>query len=372
MRIKVLCFVDGMGQGGIQNFVIEYTKNIDRNKIKIDYLLLDDGREYPLENKLRELGCDIYKLKEVWIEKAFDYISCYRKMNLFFKKHHDYKIVHMHSSSKNFLVLYFAKKYGIKIRIAHSHNIDFQTDSFLKKFIGKIFMVFLRHFATHYFACSRLAAEWMFGKRNTEKGNIKYVHNAINVNRFLFDEIKREKIRDEMHLNECFVVGNIGRFTEQKNHKFLIEIFFAISKKKKNAKLLLIGEGIKRTAIEKKVMEFGLKEAVVFMGEKSNVEDYLQGLDVFVLPSNFEGLGIVLIEAQAAGVPCFTSKYVVPHEVAITKLLHFISLKKSAEEWADIILENQQMKKNTISEIIEAGYSIKKEAKSLEEWYLSV
>ena len=137
--VKVLYFVDRMLRGGIQSLVIDWVSRFDKNKIHVDFLLLDDGKEYELEQTLKELGCTVYKLKGIWVKTPIDFIKYKYAVKSFFKEHHDYKVVHMHSSSKNYIILKYAKKYGIPIRIAHSHNIDFQTKNPLKKLIGNLF-----------------------------------------------------------------------------------------------------------------------------------------------------------------------------------------------------------------------------------------
>lgn len=126
--VKVLYFVDRLLTGGIQKFAYEHAKHMDQSKVRIDFLVLDDGNDYELEEEARKLGCKVYKLKGIWVKNNWDFIKYCRALNNFFKEHHDYKVVHMHSSSKNFMVLKYAKKYGINIRIAHSHNIRFSIE----------------------------------------------------------------------------------------------------------------------------------------------------------------------------------------------------------------------------------------------------
>ena len=165
-KINVLYFVDRMLRGGIQTFVIENIKHMNRDKLQIDFLLLDDGENYTKEeNELIKLGCNVYKLDGIWIRNIMDFRKYKLKLNEFFSKHNNYKIVHLHSSSKNYLVLKVAKQYKIPIRIAHSHNIDFQTKNPIKKLLGDILKIPLKYYATDYFACSKLAGEWLFGKK---------------------------------------------------------------------------------------------------------------------------------------------------------------------------------------------------------------
>ncbi|MPN27126.1 Glycosyltransferase Gtf1 [bioreactor metagenome] len=178
-------------------------------------------------------------------------------------------------------------------------------------------------------------------------------------------------MRSELNLENQLVIGHVGRFTDQKNHTFLIDIFFEIHKQKQNSRLILVGSGDKEDEIKEKVNTLGISDSVLFIGFKSDVSDYMQVMDMFLFPSKFEGLGLVLIEAQAAGLPSFTSASVVPEEAKVTDLLQYISLKKSAETWAKIILDATLQRKDTYNEICSAGYEIKSAAYKLEKFYLN-
>lgn len=352
--IKVLYFVDRMLRGGIQSLVIDWVSRFDKKKIQVDFLLLDDGNEYELENTLKEMGCNVYKLKGVWIKTPADFIKESKALAVFFEKHHDYKVVHLHSSSKNYMVLKYAKKYGIPIRIAHSHSIDFQTKDILKKLIGNLLKSQLIRYSTDFFACSKIAGEWLFGKDIVNTNRFKIIHNAVDYNKFKFDSKKRKKIRKEFNVRDDeIVIGNVGRFITQKNHKFLIDIFNEYNKRCPNSKLLLVGTGALEDEMKIKVDELNLKDKVIFAGFRNDVNDIMQAIDIFLLPSLCEGLPVVGVEAQAAGLPVFTSEKVVTEELKITDNVYFISLDKTAKEWADIIYnsdiqrsDNYQVMKN--------------------------
>lgn len=371
-KVKVLYFVDRMLRGGIQTFVIENMKHMDKSKIQIDYLLLDDGVKYDLEDTLREMGSNVYKLEGVWLRKPTDYFNYFKKIDDFFSKHHDYKVVHLHSSSKNFFILKSAKKYGIPVRIAHSHNIGFQTKNKIQIIIGNLCKPLLKKYATDYFACAYLAGEWLFGKKTVRNGKVKVIHNAVEYEKFKFNEEKRIEIRNKLNISKKLVLGNVGRFSTQKNHEFLIDIFNEIHKENKMSTLMLIGKGEKEEIIRKKVKELGLENDVIFMGFCDNVNELMWAMDIFLMPSLHEGLPVVGIEAQAAGLPCFMSKYVITDEVKITELVKFIELKQSPSEWAEEILNSDLNRKNTKAEIEQAGYLIMDTAKELENFYINV
>ncbi len=371
--VKVLYFVDRMLKGGIQSLVIEIVKNINKEKVQIDFLLLDDGKEYELENTLKDLGCKIYKLNGIWINTPLDFLKYKKALDKFFKVHNDYDVVHMHSSSKNYMVLKKAKKYGIPVRIAHSHNIDFQTKNPIKKFIGNILKIYLKKYSTDYFACSKIAGEWLFGKKIVNSDKFHVIHNAIDYDKFKFSEEKRNEIRKKFDIKDDeLVIGHVGRFSEQKNHEFLIDIFNEIYKKNNNYKLLLIGTGDKEALIKEKVKNLNLEKRVIFLGFKEEVSDYYNAMDLFVFPSKFEGLGITLIEAQANGLTCFTSKDVVPAEVKLSSNLYFIELSKTAEEWAEEVLGKYISRINTFEDFKNNKYFIEDTVKLLEDFYCRI
>ena len=222
-------------------------------------------------------------------------------------------------------------------------------------------------FATERLACSKYAGEWMFGK-NSE---FKVINNAIDLSKFRFDQTVRDCIRNELGINDKFVVGHIGRFCYQKNQGFLIDIFNEITKTA-DAVLLLIGSGETKSNIEERVKSLGLVDRVIFAGNKSNANEYYQAMDTFVFPSRYEGLGMVAIEAQTSGLPVICSTQV-PAEVAITDLVKFCPLSASAADWAEFILGHRvSERKDTTDEIRNSGYDIATEAKKLEEFYLNL
>ena len=211
----------------------------------------------------------------------------------------------------------------------------------------------------------------MFGNRNVDNGNVTIIHNAIDLEKFKFNKTIRNEIRKKLNISpDEIVVGNVGRFTDQKNHEFLIDVFNELYNKNSKYKLLLIGTGKKEKFIKAKVKKLKLNKNVLFMGYKSNSNEYMQAMDLFVFPSKFEGLGIVLIEAQANGLICFTSKDRVPYDAKVSKLLNFIPLKNNKEEWAEEILKADIKRKNVEKQIKEKGYNIKDEIKKIEKLYI--
>lgn len=368
-KVKVLYFVDRMLRGGIQTFVVENMKYMNKEKVQIDYLLLDDGVHYDLEDTLKEMGSEVYKLKGIWLRKPTDYFKYFKAIDNFFKEHNDYKVVHLHSSSKNFYILKAAKKYGIPVRIAHSHNIGFQSKSKLQILIGNLCKPLLKKYATDYFACSEIAGEWLFGKNTVKENKVKVIHNAVDLDKYKFNEEKRNELRKKLNIEDKFVIGHVGRFTNQKNHTFLIDIFNEIHKERPESVLMLVGTGEKENEIHEKVDRLGLTKDVLFMGFQNNVNEYMWAMDVFVFPSLYEGLGLVLIEAQATGMKCYTSKDVVPVEAKVSKLLEYINLQENTKVWAEKILKSSKIRLDVYESIKQSNYDIHDTSKELEKFY---
>lgn len=368
-KIKILYFVDRMLKGGIQALVIEIAKNIDKKRFQLDFLLLDDGHDYELENTLKELDCNVYKLKNVWIRNPFDYINYYKEMKNFFKETgKNYDIVHLHSSSKNFLFLYFAKKNNIKVRIAHSHNTGFKTTNKIEKQIGNILKKFLIKNATDFMACSKDAGRWLFGEKKEE--DIVILKNAIDIDKYKYNEQLRKNIRDEYNISEDDIVcGNIGRIVEQKNHEFLIEIFKEICKINQKYKLMIVGKPEK--ALEKKieglVKKYNIEKNVILTGFKNNSNEYLNAMDLFLFPSKFEGLGIALIEAQANGLKCIVSENI-PEEAKVSDNVITINLNKE-KVWIEKIINIDKTRNDCRKQIEDAGYDIREMVKNLDDKY---
>ncbi len=370
-KIKVLFFVDRLLLGGIQKLLYEWTLRFDKTKFEIEFLTLDDGKKYELEQVLKNLNIKVYKLENCWINNPLDLIKVEKKVSNFFKEHNDYKVLHFNSTSKNYFILKYAKKYNIPIRIAHSHSISFQTQNNIKKICGNILKILLKKYSTDYFACSKIAGEWMFGKSELEKGKVKIIHNAIDYNKFKFDKNIRKKTRKKLGISDNDVlIGNVGRFVTSKNHLFLIDLFHEVCKINQNYKLLLIGTGPLEYQIKKEVYKFNLEEKVIFLGESNKVNEYMQAMDLFVFPSLYEGLGMVLIEAQASGLCCLASKNVIPEEAVISKNLKLLDLSDK-NLWIYSILRNDKNRINVEKEIRKKEYIIDDVVEELSQFYMN-
>ncbi|MFI3326634.1 MAG: glycosyltransferase family 1 protein [Clostridia bacterium] len=329
MKTKVLIFIDRLLIGGIQIFANNLINYIDKEKFEVDVLVLDDGQIYPLENTLKEQGIKVFKLQGVWIRKPQDLIKHSKKIKVFFKEHNDYDVVHVNSGPKNYAVLKYAKKYGVNVRIIHSHNTNFQSVSKAQKILGNILKTKVKKYATDFFACSDLASKWLFG----ENQKVTIIPNAINLDDFGYNNDVRSDMRKKLNVEDKVVIGNVGRFATQKNHSRLIDIFHEIQKNNENSVLLLVGTGELMNEVKTKTKTLGIEEKVKFLGFRDDTKKLFQVMDVFLMPSLYEGLPITGVEAQASGLPCVFSS-TITRQAAILDETKYVSLEEKNEVWA--------------------------------------
>lgn len=367
--IRVLQYIVSNDKGGLTKYICQNYCFIDRNKIQFDFITYDDFLDF--EKDFYNKGAKFYRIPK--IKNIFKYFSFWRRL----QKENKYKIIHFHMSYTNFIPIICARLVGIKSIILHAHSTQIDDNRFFVRmmkeqfnFLGKILSRFL---VKKYLACSDLAAKWMFPATIVKEKKYILAHNAIDLKKYIFNiEIRKQKRKELGISDKCFCIGNVGRFTYQKNHEFLIDIFKEIYLLNKNTKLVLIGDGPLISQEKEKVLSLGLEENVIFLGNRNDVFDLYNAFDCFVLPSRFEGLGIVIIEAQASGLRCYVSD-VVPKEVKVTDLVSFISLEKSPSVWSNIINENKKIsRKNLINDLKKSGYDINIEINILENIYLKI
>ncbi|MFJ5768868.1 glycosyltransferase family 1 protein [Psychrobacillus sp. NPDC093180] len=356
-----------MSRGGIESFMMNYYRYFDKEKIQVDFIV--HGFEKGVyDDEITNMGGRIYNVPV----KSKDYFGNVNALNKIFSSG-KYKIVHSHMDAMSMVVLKQAKKCGISIRIAHSHNTQHLTNNRIKYLLNEYARKNVSRYATHYVACSEPAARWLFGNENVDDNKVIYIKNAIDLDKYKFDNLTRENIRREYDLKNEFVIGHVGRFDYQKNHFFLLDIFKDILKVQPNARLFLIGDGHLRNKIETKILELNIKDKVILAGIKDDVDRIMNAFDVFCLPSHFEGLGIVLVEAQTNGLMCITSNEV-PREVNISGETQFISLNAPIEKWVNSLLDVKENINRNINYdyFINAGYSIVNESQRLENIYLKL
>lgn len=343
---------------------MNYYRNIDKDKIQFHFLCDEDSTNIPYE-EIEKMGGKVIIIPPY--QRLFEY---QKELYRIFKEN-NYKIVHSHISTLSVFPLRIAKKAGVPIRIAHSHSTSNKKE-WKRNLIKNILRPFSKVYANQFFACSELSGRWLFGEKAFKNNKIKIINNAIDLEKFKFNKEIRNKIREKLNiLEDTVLIGHIGRFVTQKNHEFLIEVFNDIYKGRKNSKLILIGQGNLKKKIVKKVEELGLKDNVIFTGQINNVSDYYNAMDIFILPSLYEGLPVVGIEAQANGLLCEFSTDMTK-ETKVLNTTRFISLKETPENWAKIILEDYKnfKRKDSFDEMTENNFNIIKEAKKLEEYYI--
>lgn len=294
--------------GGVESVIMNYYRHIDRNKIQFDFICDEDSTNIPYE-EIEKLG------GKVILCPPYQKLPKYLKFleNLFREKR--YRIVHSNISTMSIFPLYAAKKAGVPVRIAHSHSTS-NPREWKKNLLKNTLRPFSKKYATDYFACSELAGRYLFGDKTFDNGEVKIIRNAIDVEKFKFDPKIRKELRKELGVkDDDFVIGHLGRFVEQKNHRFLIDIFAEVKKEKANTKLVLAGQGPLMDEIKEKVKSLGLENDVFFLGQRSDSNKLYSMFDVFCLPSLYEGLPVVGVEAQANGVKTIFSNNVTSESV---------------------------------------------------------
>lgn len=356
--LRVLHVVTDMNRGGLETMIMNYYRNIDRKKIQFDFLV-HRGYRASYDDEIESYGGKIYRLSRL-IPWSKNYI---KMLDAFFQEHPEYKIVHVHQDCLSGVILKVAEKNGVPIRIAHSHSSS--QDKNLKYLIKLWYKRWIPKYATQLLACGKEAGDWMFDGQPYQ-----VLNNAIDAKKYKYDLKIREKMRQQLQISgDTKVIGHVGRFSEPKNHSFLIDIFQCIHEENKNTKLLLVGDGELYNQIQEKVKKYGLEEAVIFTGVRTDVTDLMQAMDVFLFPSLYEGLPLTLIEAQAAGLPCIISDKV-PIECAITNLVQQVSLNSDKKKWASVVLKTTCERKEMYLEICEAGFDIRKNVRKLQEMYV--
>lgn len=363
--IRVLQITGGMNMGGIENFIMNVYRNIDRTKVQFDFLIHQEEKQI-FEDEILSLGGKVYRIPSFGKVGHFGYLKELRK---FFKNHKEYKVVHSHYNTVSGIILREAKKCGIENRIAHSH-IAYPKYKFLEKIYKGYSKFFIKLSATKLFACSDLAGKWLYGKN----ASYEVINNGIEAEKYKINKELRVKKRKELKIAEDEIsIGHIGRLTEQKNHKFLIEIFSKLYEKNNKYKLFLMGNGELEKEIKKQIEELKLEKNIIMLGVRKDVNEILQAMDLFVFPSLYEGLPVTLVEAQGTGLKCFISDTVTKEIDLECGLTEFISLEKSSEEWANIIDENKNyLRKDTTESLRKHGYDMTENAKNLENKYIEL
>ena len=355
--------------GGVSSFLYNVYTNIDRDAVQFDFLSPNVTTYGIHREEIEKMGGRIYELGitgNIVTKKTGLYKRLYR-----FLKEHPYSIVHINSG--NFFFNLFAvmavSKAGVPCRIVHSHNAGDTSRSRIKKAAFEALKPQLEKHATLLLACSHKAASYMFTDKTVSEGKVQIVKNGIHAERFRYNPAVREQVRQELGLQEQFVVGHVGRFYKQKNHAFLLRIFAKLHEKEPASVLLLFGKGDLEAEIRVRTKELGLTDCVRFMGEVPDIERMYQAMDVFVMPSFHEGLPVSCVEIQAAGVPCVLAD-TITEEIKIADSLQFRSLSDSPAIWAEAALSMKGHRDlNGYDNVIRSGYSIRDVADGMLKMY---
>ena len=367
---RVLQIMGGLKRGGLETFAMNMYRSIDRNEIQFDFLLTQvAGGDY--EEEAKSMGANIYYMPAR--NKGY---KAYRKaLDIFFREHHDYIAIHEHISSLTSIdPAYYAKKYGIPVRIFHSHSSSIQKSlrlHWVHTILHYLNKPKVHSWATHYLGCSDKALDWMY-KYTGVRSKAIMVNNGIDSEKYVYNEAIRKEVRNELGIeNDDFVIGHVGRFIPLKNQGFLVDILEELHKYIPTAKLMLVGEGETKEEVSAKADSKGLKKYTVFTGVRSDVMRLMQAMDIFVMPSWFEGLPVSLVEAQAAGLPVVASESI-SHDSDITGTILFKSINESADEWAKSILKWKEKcgRPNNIEKIKKAGFDSKTTVKQLVNIYI--
>lgn len=359
--IKIAQVIGMAINGGTETLWMNYYRNIDRTKVQFDFLVESESKIINKE-EIEKLGGHVVIIPPY--KNVFKYMKTLRKIF----KENQYDIVHSNMSTMSVFTLRAAKKAGIKVRIAHSHSTSNKKE-WKKNILKNLLRPFSKKYSTHYFSCSELAGRYLFGDKTVNKGKVTIINNAIDINRFEFKCESRNKIREELGINDEVVIGNVGRFQAQKNQTYLLDIFNEYQKINNNSKLLILGDGPLREDLKTKTEKLGITDKVIFAGVKTNPEDYYSAMDCFVLPSLYEGLPVVGIEVQASNLPFFMSD-TITKECMLNDNVYALSIKDDPKKWAEFINEKLVIKDDRgTSTLTGTKYDLKTEANVVCELY---
>lgn len=357
--IRILQCVNNMHRAGLETLLMNYYRHIDREQIQFDFLMHRAQRS-DYDDEIESMGGRIYRAPRLYPQ---NYPAYFAYMGRFFREHPEYTLVHSHIDAMSYLPLLAAKRARVPVRIAHSHNTDIDKD--FKYPLKQMFRFLLPTVASHKAACGMDAGKFLF-----RSDDFHIIPNAVEAGSFAFNEAVRAEKRRELGLGGEFVIGHAGRFTAVKNHSFLLDVFGKVLESRPDARLLLAGTGDLEQATKEKAAAMGLAERVLFLGSREDMAALYQAMDVFVLPSLFEGLPVVGVEAQYAGLPCFFSDRITG-ELAFTENCRFLPLEWGAERWAEELLQCAD-KREPRDGVCCPDYDIQVAAAALEEYYLKL
>ena len=353
-----------MHAGGKKNLVMEYYRHIDRDKVQFDFFCDTDSNSVPKE-EIEALGGRVYM-----IPPYQNIVANMKAMKKIFREN-KYPILHGYNSTMNIFAMLAGKQCGIPVRINESISMGHKSDK--KNVLKNILKIFSRCFATHYMSNGEVCGRWQFGDKLFDAGKVTVFKTVIDTEKHKFEPELREKCRKEFGLEDNIVIGHIGRFTAQKNTLFIIDIFNEIVKKEPKAKLLLIGHGELEEEMLNRIKSYGIDNHVLFLGKREDIHQFYNAMDCFLLPSLYEGLPVVGVEAECCGLPMFFSTEIPQESSPCDDLGFFIGLDKSAEEWAEVILRETRksidIRSGRENDVKAVGFDSAVEGNKLEDFY---
>lgn len=357
--VRVAQVMGKMVGGGVESVVMNYYRHIDRDRVQFDFLVDEDSTLVPRE-EIESLGGRIYEIP------PYQRVTAYQRTLIGLFRAQNWRIVHSHINTLSLFPLRAAKLAGVPVRIAHSHSTAGKGE-YARNALKAVLRTQANRYPTHRMACSRYAGEWLFGKGV----NFEVLYNAIDLSRFSFDGDLRTSTRTELGLSDGqLAVLHVGRFMAQKNHSFLIDTFEKLASRRSDAVLLLVGEGELKDKVKDSVAERGLSDRVMFLGQRNDVDRLYMAADVFCLPSLYEGLPLVSVEAQRAGLPCLLSD-AITREVNVTGKVQFLSIDKTST-WADALSSFVSGERTDIGLDSFADYDIEHAAHKLANFYIEL
>lgn len=341
-KIRVLHVVGSMNRAGTETMLMNIYRNIDREKVQFDFISYSKDEAH-YDKEIKSLGGNVIKLSST---------TSVKELVNAIKENGPYDVVHAHTLFNSGIAMLAAKKCGIKIRISHAHTtLDNSSSIARKMYINGMRFLINKH-STKTLACSKEAGKYLFGEKEINKDKYQYFPNLIDYEVLLEKPIKEvELFKNDEGLNKGIVIGHIGTFKESKNHKLLLEICKHMNEQNIDTKLLLVGDGGLRSELENLAKQYKITDKVKFVGVREDINVMLHSMNVFVFPSIFEGLGLVLLEAQAAGLPCIVSEAIQPEADLGINLVNKLKLSDGVKVWSDEIIKLANKRENNIEAI---------------------
>ncbi|RDW22403.1 glycosyltransferase family 1 protein [Oceanobacillus arenosus] len=364
--LRILQVVGAMNMGGTETMLMNIYRHMDRESVQFDFISYS-SQEAHYDQEIKALGGSVIKLSKTnSIKEIYNVI----------KRNGPYDAVHAHTLFHCGIANVAAYLAGVKIRISHAHTTLDNSNSIARKVYITTMRTIIKLFSTDLLACSNGAGTYLFGKNGVNQRKYSFFPNVIDYSTFLqpsYAEVKKFKL--EAGVGKSIIIGHVGRFIEAKNHTFLLEIMKSVIKRDPSIKLLLVGDGDLRLEIEAKAKNDGLLANIKFVGIRTDIATMLHNMDVFVFPSIHEGLGLVLLEAQASGIPCIVSEAIQPEADLNIGLVSKLLLANGPDVWADKIIEVANKKEKNTNKIItgfeENGYSLTLAFEKLKKIYKS-